>query len=53
LNKALRRLEWLAVIGVFAVATVVATAPADATPTEVKTASKHWVEEVDRGGHFD
>lgn len=53
--KALRRLG-LAVIGVFAVATVVAMAHADATPTEVKRASKHWVEEVaeaDRSAHVD
>lgn len=50
--KALRRLVF-AVIGVFAVATVVATAQIGATSTEDELASKHWVEEADQDVHFE
>jgi hypothetical protein len=52
LIKALCRLL-PAVFGVFAVAAVVATTQTDAPSTEVKTASKHWCDGVDREDHFD
>jgi hypothetical protein len=41
----------IAVFGVLAVATVMATAQADAPSTEVKMASKHWCDGVNRDGH--
>ena len=47
LNKALRRLV-PAVFGVFAAAAVVAMAQTDGPSTEVKSASKHWVDEMDK-----
>ncbi|GGU51171.1 hypothetical protein GCM10010178_49980 [Lentzea flava] len=52
MNKALRRFV-CAVFGVFAVAAAVAMTHADATSTEVRTASKHWVDEISGDDQLD